>query len=113
MPYDIFMSYTHEKDAYGAVRVFHEHLEHELYKKSGVITTVFRDKRDVPPGEEWRIFISEQLKSAKMLLILLSPTWLTSEECAPEYNEFLDYMNQAPTKKRSLLCFGMNLKVPG
>jgi hypothetical protein len=110
MPYDIFMSYTHAKDEFGAVTTFIKHLEHELYKKSGVIITVFQDKRDIRPGDEWETFISEQLKSAKMLLILLSPTWITSKECAKEYEQFLDSMNQAQARKKIIALLWDQLK---
>ena len=100
MPYDIFMSYTHVKDFNRAVSLFIKQLEPELYKKSGKIITVFHDTRDIPPGDDWRSFLSEQLKSAKMLLILLSPTWLTSKECLLEYKGFKDSMDQEPGKKK-------------
>jgi hypothetical protein len=99
MAYDIFMSYTHIKDFNGAVTGFLDHIEPELYMKSGKIISVFRDRRDIEPGDEWEPFLSEQLKSAKMLLILLSPTWLTSKYCKREYEEFRDSMVQLPTKR--------------
>jgi TIR domain len=99
MPYDVFLSYTHIKDYNGAVAKFLGNLEPELFKKSGIVISVFRDKRDIEPGEDWNRFISEQLKSAKILLVLLSPTWLTSEPCKSEYEQFRAFMAQAPQKR--------------
>jgi hypothetical protein len=101
MGYDIFMSYTHVKDFNGAVGLFVEHLEPELYKKSGVIISVFHDKKDIKIGDEWKKFISAQLQSAKILLVLLSPTWLHSPECKWEYKEFLASMK--PTTKKKII----------
>lgn len=87
------------EDYNGAVSNFLANLEPELFKKSGIAISIFRDKQGIQLAEEWEKFIAEQLKSAKILLILLSPTWLTSEPCKSEYEQFRASMDQAPQKK--------------
>jgi TIR domain len=90
MSCEIFMSYTSIKDLYGAVGEFRNHLETELRKKTGNTSlTVFQDKRDIHGGEKWEEILRDRLGSAQLLLILLSPTWLTSEWCRREYRVFV------------------------
>jgi TIR domain len=48
---------------------------------------VFQDK-GIHVGDKWADILSNNLDSAKLLLILLSPTWLNSEWCRKEYTLF-------------------------
>jgi TIR domain len=91
MSCDIFLSYTHIKDALrGAVSEFRNHLENEVIRKTGRQLTVFRINV-VYTAETSGLKCSEpSLKSAKLLLILLSPTWLNSEWCKQEYTIFCE-----------------------
>jgi hypothetical protein len=90
MSCEIFMSYTSIKDLHGAVGFFRDHLEWELRQQTGNLsTTVFQDKRDIHGGEKWEEILTDRLAAAKLLLILLSPTWLTSTWCIREYKLFV------------------------
>ncbi len=74
----------------GAVTKFRDHLEIELRKKTGNVSlTVFQDKRGIHGGDKWEQVLEEELDSAKLLLILLSPTWIRSEWCRKEYEKFI------------------------
>jgi cobaltochelatase CobT len=87
---DLFMSYTNIKDMRGAVKEFGDHLEWELRQKTGNISlTVFQAGQDIRGGDKWEQIITEQLASARLLLVLLSPTWLRSEWCLKEFKLFL------------------------
>jgi len=87
---DVFMSYTSVKDMWGAVENFRDHLEIELRKKTGNVSlTVFQDKRNFRGGDRWEQILTEELTSARLLLVLLSPSWLRSEWCLREYKLFL------------------------
>jgi hypothetical protein len=84
------MSYTSVKDMWGAVENFRDHLEIELRKKTGNVSlTVFQDKRNIRGGDKWEQILTEELTSARLLLVLLSPSWLRSEWCLREYKLFL------------------------
>jgi hypothetical protein len=89
MSCDVFMSYTSLKDLGGAVSAFRDHLEIELRKKTGDVSLkVFQDKRSIHGGDKWEQVLVDELASAQLLLVLLSPTWLRSEWCKREYQLF-------------------------
>jgi hypothetical protein len=91
MPDDVFLSYTHVKDEYKAVSLFRKHLETELRKKTGNVTlTLFQDKDGIRGGDNWEERLRSELKSARVLLILVSPTWLKSDWCRREYEIYRD-----------------------
>lgn len=100
MACEIFMSYTSVKDLYGAVDEFRDHLQTELRKKTGDVSlAVFQDKRDIHGGDKWAEILSAEIASAKLLLVLLSPTWLRSEWCRREYRLFVSSGTNASTDR--------------
>lgn len=89
MACDIFLSYTRLKDFRGTVADFVAHLQRETQKKTGRIDLrVFLDTQYLPPGAEWSTSIDTELAGARMLLILLSPTWIRSPWCRREFTTF-------------------------
>jgi hypothetical protein len=88
MACDIFLSYTDLKDLFGAVSEFRDHLENQVQRKTGKKLTVFQDKRGIHGGDKWDNILNNELSSARLLIILLSPTWLRSEWCRKEYTLF-------------------------
>src|SRR5262249_23948014 len=46
-------------------------------------------KRNIHGGDRWEQVLSAELTSAKLLLVLLSPTWIRSKWCRREYELFL------------------------
>jgi hypothetical protein len=98
MPCDIFLSYANQKDLFGAVSDFRDHFEFHVQRKTGKPLTVFQDKRNIHGGEEWARILSDELDSAKLLLILLSPGWLNSEWCRKEYTLFCNSNNSSRTR---------------
>jgi hypothetical protein len=90
MTCDIFLSYADPKDLFGTVSEFRCHLENQVQQKTGKKLTVFQDKRDIHGGKEWANVLSNELISAKLLIILLSPLWLNSPWCRKEYTIFCE-----------------------
>jgi len=74
-PISLFVSYSH-KD-----REFREELEKHLaiLKHLGVIAT-WNDRR-IEAGTEWRTAIDENLRSAQVILLLVSPDFIASDYC--------------------------------
>jgi hypothetical protein len=97
-PCAIFLSYTRLKDRYQEVTGFREHFEYELRQKTGDISLkVFQDT-EMDPGRVWRDELEDKLKSAKIFMILLSPTWLKSPECRKEFYFFKQLKATTPEK---------------
>lgn len=84
MPCDIFLSYTRMKNVDGRVTGFRIHLEHDLYGKIGTPAVIFQDT-NIEIGSNWSKVLEDEIKSAKIFLLLLSPTWITSEWCNKEF----------------------------
>jgi hypothetical protein len=59
-----------------------------VQQKTGKKLTVFQDKRDIHGGDKWADILTNELDSAKLLIILLSPTWLNRKWCRKEYTLF-------------------------
>jgi len=74
-PVSVFISYSHMD------RDYREELEKHLsiLKRLGVLTT-WHD-RQITAGEEWRGAIDENLRSARLILLLVSPGFMASEYC--------------------------------
>ena len=89
MTCDIFLSYTRLKDFRGTVADFVVHLERETRKKTGrADLKIFLDTQYIAPGAKWSEAIESELGNARMLLILLSPTWIRSEWSKREFMTF-------------------------
>jgi hypothetical protein len=69
MACDIFLSYSDPKDLFGAVSEFRDHLENQVQQNTGKKLTVFQDKRDIHGGDKWANILSNELVSAKLLII--------------------------------------------
>jgi TIR domain-containing protein len=94
MPCDVFISYVSDKDMWGRVSAFRIHLENELRGVTGNRElVVFQDKNNLSAGDVYPEVLAENVRAAKVLLILLSPGWLAgSRWCIHEYNIFKQSM---------------------
>ncbi len=72
---NIFVSYSHVDENYR--KELEKHLS--ILRRSGII----RDwhDRQIRPGEEWELTIDQHLRSADVILLLISPDFVASEYC--------------------------------
>jgi hypothetical protein len=100
-PQDIFISYSWrdneppvglgvhpDRDRW--VWMFHAALQSALGMKLGRDAKVWIDKREIKANERIEPVLSAELKRSRLLLALMSPSWLTSEWCPRELEEFLE-----------------------
>lgn len=78
---NVFISYSHT-DHNMAVQIA------SLLAKEGL--NIWIDVEDIPPGENWRNAIDDGLKTAEVLLLLVTPESMASAEVQGEWNYFLD-----------------------
>jgi hypothetical protein len=96
MATEIFLSYTRSKNRYNYITQFHDHLQTEFRNKSGnQKATIFFDEEHIAGGEKFDEKIEEELNNAKILLVLLSPTWVNSAYCNKEF----DFFSKKDSKK--------------
>lgn len=86
---NIFLSYTRKKDQFLKVSSFRERLEVEVEMRSPG-SRVFQDKQHLLEGSHFPEVLAKELKSADVLLALVSPAWLQSEWCRREFSLFTD-----------------------
>lgn len=83
----IFLSYADVKDLDGTVTAFHTALDKAIKERFNMNAKVFIDK-NIRIGDKWENDLSNELSDSTVLLILLSPVWLSREWCRAEYNIF-------------------------
>ncbi len=83
----VFISYPRIADEFDKVSEFRQHFSNEL-KLLVPSSTVFLDTQDIKPSDEVPKEIDKQLRDADLLLILMSPAWLSSNWCRKEYELF-------------------------
>lgn len=74
-PIDVFISYSHQDEAYRVE--LEKHLS--LLKRSGAIRS-WHD-RQIGAGDEWKTEIDKNLDRARIILLLVSIDFITSDYC--------------------------------
>lgn len=94
---DVFVSYSHQDDsplvegAAGWITTFTRQLEKELAKRLGSRTLkVWRDPR-LAGNEPLTPQLLEAIRRSATLLVVMSPSYLTSEWCSRERDSFLSF----------------------
>jgi hypothetical protein len=101
-----FFSYAHADDDQGGAELglLHRMLTEELSVQSGRDVPVFRDRDDLAWGQEWEERIYRALDTASVLVPIVSPSYLVSEQCVEELRWFLN-------RERRLLTSGLILPI--
>ncbi|HMG73621.1 MAG TPA: right-handed parallel beta-helix repeat-containing protein [Pyrinomonadaceae bacterium] len=86
-----FMSYCQLDDKYeeGRLTEFRERLEAEIRIQTGKDFTIFQDRVDIKPAENWRDRIKESLDEVLLLIPIITPSFFNSEACRAELEYFL------------------------
>jgi len=92
---EVFLSYTWSKNRHDEINDFHERLQNDFQNKCGdTAATIFLDKQNLHGGDAFDEVIENELEDCKLLLILISPTWLNSDYCNKEYRIFKAHGNR-------------------
>lgn len=78
---NLFISYSHVDQSFAAQLA-------SLLGREGL--NIWIDVEDIPSGENWRNAIDEGLKTAEIMLLIVSPESMDSAEVQAEWNYFLD-----------------------
>lgn len=88
MSIKVFLSYANVKDLDGTVTAFHAALDQAIKGRFDMDARVFMDKRDIRAGDNWKDSLSGELATSNVLVVLLSPVWLSREWCRAEFIKF-------------------------
>ena len=90
--YDFFVSYAHEDNKNGFVTKFVERLENNtnFIQLFGSKPRVFFDKEAIDGMDNWKSKILTGIDSSRFLIVLISPDYFQSENCAREFERWLE-----------------------
>jgi tetratricopeptide (TPR) repeat protein len=90
--FDIFVSYSRRDNQQGRIRelVTVIQTQHRALT-GGQELRIFFDTEDIKGGDDWEHRLLGGIRSARLLLACLSPSYLESEYCAKEFIEYLKH----------------------
>lgn len=91
MPYDLFISYSRRDNQQGRITQLVDHIQTEFAAFAGRPLVPFFDVTEIQGMEDWRHRILQGLRESRLLLVCLSPSYLQSEYCQWEFNEYLKH----------------------
>jgi len=91
MPYDLFISYSRRDNAQGRITQLVERIQADFAAFAGRPLQPFFDLTEIHGMEDWRHRILQGLRESRLLLACLSPSYLGSEYCEWEFNEYLKH----------------------
>jgi hypothetical protein len=87
--YDLFISYSRNDNKAGQISALIEEITADFLAFSGRPLNAFFDVEEIKGMQDWRHRILHGLRHSRLLLTCLSPTYLDSEYCEWEVNEYL------------------------
>lgn len=91
MPYDLFISYSRRDNDQGRVTELVEYVSRDFEQFAGRPLSTFFDISEIHGMEDWRHRILHGLRESRLLLVCISPSYLRSEYCEWEFNEYLKH----------------------
>jgi FxsC-like protein len=89
MSYSFFLSYAREDSrASTHLQEFYHNLATEVKKRSPALAEPFLEVEEIKTGEDWSERMKRALMTAKVLLCVVSPTYLTRDFCGKELAVF-------------------------
>ncbi len=96
MPNDIFLSYSRKDNVpvpdtfpHGWVTAIRDHIFADHRRFSTEPLHIFLDTEEIRDMDDWRLRILGALRSSKILLVCLSPTYFASPHCRWEWDEYI------------------------
>lgn len=107
----VFLSYAHDDDTYdkGAISELARRLERALKALTGEDLQVFIDRTSIEWGDAWRACIVQGLAASSVLIAIVTPTFLRSQECQIEIETFLA-QNRAKPEHSLLPIYYLEVK---
>jgi len=91
MRYDLFISYSRLDNEQGRISelVYQIKADFQIFDGTDRILNVYFDMTEINCMDDWRHKILQGLRESHLLLVCLSPSYLKSEYCEWEFNEYL------------------------
>jgi hypothetical protein len=86
--YDVFLSYARTDDDHGAVRRLTDDIRAIFYQRTRRQIRIFVDRSEILTAQLWQERISEALHGSRLLLVIVTESYLGSEWCQREWDYF-------------------------
>jgi hypothetical protein len=86
--YDLFISYARADNATGFVSRLFDTIYEDFREFSSEPFKIFFDTEEIRSGQDWEERLRQGLRSSRVLLVCLSPSYLRSTWCLREWEEF-------------------------
>lgn len=86
--FGLFCSYAHGDNDDGWVDTFVDNLSRICRKLTGVSPAIFMDRESLVTSDVWERKIRKALDSSRLLIAILSPSYVRSEWCRKEWEAF-------------------------
>jgi hypothetical protein len=91
MSYDLFISYSRRDNQQSRVTELVERIQADFAAFAGRPLVPFFDVTEIHDMDDWRHLILQGLRESRLFLACLSPSYLQSEYCEWEFNEYLKH----------------------
>jgi tetratricopeptide (TPR) repeat protein len=91
MPYDLFISYSRCDNVNNRVTELKNQIETDYLEFAKEPLNCFFDQEEIKGMDNWPYRLQQGLKDSHLMLIILSPNYLTSTYCECEIVEYLKY----------------------
>jgi tetratricopeptide (TPR) repeat protein len=91
MPYDLFISYSRKDNANNRVTELKNQIETDYLEFAKEPLNCFFDQKEIKGMDDWQLRLLQGLKDSHLLLVILSPNYLSSPYCEWEIVEYLKY----------------------
>lgn len=108
--FDLFCSYAHGDNDEGWVNSFVDSLTKVCRKLTGVAPQVFVDRESLLTSDVWETKIRGALDSSRLLVAIVSPSYVRSEWCKKEWEAFV--LRELEMRKNGQLSDGQGLIFP-
>ena len=87
-----FLCYAHSDDVQdgGRITALRQRLEGAVQMRTGHAFPIFQDRENLFIGEQWRTRINTSLDGTTLLVTVITPSFLKSENCRKEVTLFLE-----------------------
>ena len=88
LEYDVFLSYARADDVDGWVSGLRDAVYDDFREFSSEPFRIFFDTTEIRGRQDWELRLRQGLRSSRVLLVCLSPSYLRSVYCRWEWEEF-------------------------
>jgi hypothetical protein len=103
--FDLFISYSSDDNRQGQISEIVARIKKEYQEFAGAgELRIFFDNSEAPSASDQRQTVVEAIRGSRLLLVCLSPSYLQSENCSWELNQYLRHRAASLSAPENIGC---------